>query len=357
MDHFADADLALACPVRRAPRYPHDLNELLREAPSAPWLYTGALENHPEIVDRLAAKRPLWGNDAKTLRTIRDPIQLASALQRAGFLALRGAPSHEGLPTDGSWLVKRRRSAGGFHVRRWNGELRRERPETHYFQEYIEGIPCSAVFVAAAGKAALLGATRQLIGESWSGASGFQYAGSIGPLALETREEAELRRLGTTLSAEFGLRGLFGVDFVINAEGLWPIEVNPRYTASVEILERAMGLRAIQRHAAACRDLTLPKCDDLPRAGTRQHGKAILFAPSGAQLSAALSDRLLAWNRERSWPELADIPAAGSLLELGAPVATVFASGATDAETVAALRERTASLRRLLFPDCAGGIE
>ena len=55
---------------------------------------------------------------------------------------------------------------------------------------------------------------------------------------------AVLDKLGTVLAQAFRLVGLFGVDGVLDAERFWPVEVNPRYTASVEVLEGATGLPA-----------------------------------------------------------------------------------------------------------------
>ena len=39
----------------------------------------------------------------------------------------------------------------------------------------------------------------------------------------------------------FGLAGWFGVDFILRDGIPWPVEINPRYTASVEIHELASG--------------------------------------------------------------------------------------------------------------------
>ena len=72
----------------------------------------------------------------------------------------------------------------------------------------------------------------------------FAYCGSVGPLPLDCLLAPALRRLGHRLAAEGGLRGLFGIDGVLRDGAFWPVEVNPRYTASVEVLEYATGLRA-----------------------------------------------------------------------------------------------------------------
>ena len=52
------------------------------------------------------------------------------------------------------------------------------------------------MFVAAGGAAELLGGTRQLLGRDFSLERAFLYAGSIGPLALNSGEQARLKALG-----------------------------------------------------------------------------------------------------------------------------------------------------------------
>src|SRR5262245_55333161 len=59
IDRFADRDLAALGPAVKIVRYPTDFLSAIEAAPSAPWVYTGGLENHPRLVDRLARLRPL----------------------------------------------------------------------------------------------------------------------------------------------------------------------------------------------------------------------------------------------------------------------------------------------------------
>jgi predicted ATP-grasp superfamily ATP-dependent carboligase len=344
-DLFADADLAQIADARNAQHYPHDLPSLIAAAPPAPWMYTGAVENSPEIVANIAAGRELWGNDASRIARVRDPATLTAVLQRHGYAAPAIATSPAELACDGSWLVKRLRSAGGQHVQPWIGQAGFGDTAAHYWQERAAGAPCSAVFVAANRSSYLLGATRQLIGEPWTGTTGFRYAGSLGPLPTSHELEASLQNLGDILAEEFRLVGLFGVDFLLDGETVRPIEVNPRYTASIEVLERATGLCAIRWHALACRDGHLPRRGEIRLTADRLHGKAILFASEKLSVSRELSERLLRENASRQWPHVADIPVAGSCIERGWPVATVFGSGESEGALLAELQHRMSALR------------
>jgi predicted ATP-grasp superfamily ATP-dependent carboligase len=198
-----------------------------------------------------------------------------------------------------------------------------------YFQQQLEGQPYAAVFVADRRRAVLIGLTRQLIGEPSFHARPFHYCGSIGPLPIQRNLLTQLTRLGDTLTAEFGLLGLFGVDGMIIDGEFWVIEVNPRYTASVEILELGMELSVLSLHRDAC---TTGKLSSNPavcatRSG-KYIGKAILFAAETINvpdLSTVFAAPVRRSASRWSVPSIADIPQDGEQIPAGRPLCTVFA--------------------------------
>ena len=351
-DLFGDLDLQACCPSVRVSDYPHGLFDVLAAAPRGPWMYTGALENYPQLIEQMESVGPLWGNTAACLRRVRDPVAVFQALQRHGLAALPVAEDAENLPTDGSWLVKPRRSAGGNAIAPWRGGATAG-PHL-YFQQRIDGQPCSAVYAAAAGQAIFLGATRQLLGDSSPAGNDFRYAGSIGPLPLEPVLSVAFQSIGQALANEFPLSGLFGVDMVV-ADGIaWPVEVNPRYTASVEILERAGRQPLLACHALVCAGKLL---DAMPfgakTAGNPNvdmtWGKRILFARRNLEIGRkAVAHFLLAISATPD-PPLADIPPAGSQIARGHPILTLFACGKGPTEAQAGLDELAERIERLLY--------
>lgn len=218
----------------------------------------------------------------------------------------------------------------------------------------IPGTPCSAVYVASGGHARLLGVTEQLIGTAWSGAKPFAYAGSIGPCRLSAGERAQWDHMGLALAEEFDLTGLFGVDAIANQAGIWPIEVNPRYSASIEVLERSLGLKSIALHVAACRKGVLPANEYLDDAATWA-GKAILYAAADFTVTEELAANFAALRGDLSHPGLADIPRVGSNMLGGWPVCTVLVDASTRQETLARLQARGQQLRIMLAAAIAGG--
>jgi predicted ATP-grasp superfamily ATP-dependent carboligase len=249
------------------------------------------------------------------------------------------------------WLVKPVGGAGGAGVRfydRAEGPKPVRRPS--YYQAYVEGVPCAAVYIGNGRQTRLLGVTRQLVGEDWLHAKPFHYCGSLGPLRLAQPLRRALKRLGDVVAAGCLLCGLFGVDFILRDGVPWPVEVNPRYTASVELLEYAAGVPALALHRRAFD----PAAPDPPGPGASPgpwHGKAILFArqaltfPEDGPWLSALRNPPPLWEA----PGFADIPPAGQRIEAGRPVLTIFAQGESEAGCLARLREIAADLDCRLF--------
>jgi uncharacterized protein len=337
-DLFADADLERIAPVKKVPleNYPHGLLDALNDAPAGPVMYTGGLENWPNLLAKI--DRPLFGNTPEVVRTVRTPGRWTACLKshRLSCPAIAESPQRTG-----RWLLKAKRSAGGIGVHQY--ERQAFDPRTHFLQERIDGIACSANFLAREGRTIYLGATRQLIGTPWLHASGFQYAGSIGPF-FSPAVEPFWPEIGNALAWTFRLRGLFGVDAVMRDGAPWPVEVNPRYTASVEVVERIW------------RQAMLEPPDVAVRRGYPggQRGlfwaKGILFArktfvfPADGPWLDSLSDHV-----GLDEAEYADIPHAGDVIEQGRPVLTFFASAINLMECERKLQETAQALDRRLW--------
>lgn len=345
-DLFADADQPAAAHVVRASDYPRGLFRALAEAPPGPWLYTGGLENYPALIDRAAGRRPLLGNSGATLRRARDPMVLCQLLHDHGFRYPAIVPSNAPDECRRNCLFKPLRSSGGIGVARF-GTNRQIGIRQGYWQQYIEGTPCSAAFVAASGRSILLGTSRQLTGPTWCGAAEFAYSGSIGPAPISDEVARRLETLGNVLAAELCLHGLFGVDFIRSAGEIWTLEINPRYTASLEVLERAFDFSAVVLHVAACRYGRLPTSNIRAKEHTCA-GKAILYARRGSETGPAFLDRVHEWNAKSLLPRVADIPHLGQHVLQGHPVATVLAEGRDEQNVLGQLRRDVEVLAGLL---------
>lgn len=333
-DLFADTDLAARCPVVRIPpeRYPHAFLELLETAPRAPWLYTGGLENRPALVAKMARRAPLWGNDRHALQRVRDPFFVAALLEKHDLPVPRVRRLEDDARPTGEWLVKPLAGAGGVGIQRWHPNISMpQSPRRFYLQEFIEGEPCAAVFVTSPGRTQLLGVTQQLVGVSWLNAPEFSYCGSI---SFEPSPELarQVQRLGEALAHGCGLLGIFGIDFIVRDGVPFLIEVNPRYTASVEVIEHATGVAALALHQAAFAVGFEDRGSRIEDRGSV--GKAILFARETITFP-----REGPWHAHRDGlPDFADVPGGCEVIPAGRPIFTLLVRDESPKKCLSALR-------------------
>jgi len=102
------------------------------------------------------------------------------------------------------------------------------------------------------------------------------------------------------------------------------IEVNPRWSASMELVERAYNISVFGVHATACITGALPTFDLLRvRGSTPAIGKAVVFA----RLDVRVGDTSH-WLADSS---VRDVPRPGERILAGRPVCTIIAEGRDDA--------------------------
>ena len=329
VDLFADRDLAMVAPCAVCPLedYPDALPKLAKQFPPGPVMYTGGLENHPHVVAELAASRELWGTPASMLEIVRDPYWLFAVLESVGFIVPQVVPRGEPCPTTGRWLRKPIRSGGGLGIRfATPGEAT---SPNHIFQEFIDGVPMSAVY----GGTTLVGVSEQLVGEPWLHAAPFLYCGSI----RSANFPVEVNQLRVDVLIDFLFGHLWNLDFIVRDGRAVPVELNPRYSASVEVLEHNTHLSAFYipwRHSATAESI----------------GKAIYYAPRSLvfpEVGPWDADLVTPFDPWRL-PAFADIPAAGSVISAGQPVITLLVSGSSPVECRERLQSRARELDQLL---------
>lgn len=349
IDAFADLDnaatpaLALHGPGSGLGRTdPLGIARAARAVPGAWVAYVASFENHPDAVRLLARGRRLLGNPPSVLARARAPSVVWAVLREHGFAApdLRLRGGREAGRT--AWLAKPFASGGGHGITRWRHGDRLRR--THFLQQRITGQPGSLVFAADGRRAVPFAFSRQLVGEPEFGASGFGYCGNIlVPAKSPTFSKGDalfdtLCAIADTLTRELRLVGVNGIDFIAHNGTPFVTEVNPRYTASMELAERAFELSVFGAHLDAC-DGIAPRFDlDSARrdSAAEVFGKAVVFAKR-----TVLVGDSRAWLDDRT---VRDVPHPGERVPRGSPVCTIFARGANDAACHTALVRRARKL-------------
>jgi predicted ATP-grasp superfamily ATP-dependent carboligase len=356
-DLFADADLQAVCPVARIPddQYPCAIADFSEQFPPGPWMYTGGIENHLDVIRRVSEQRTLWGSPPEAVALARAPDCLRRLEMGMWSPGLK-FPGDK-LPPFEHWLLKPLAGAAGIGIRESFNSRPVRVPEGYYAQKYVSGLSCSALFVGHERGSVFLGATTQLVGAPWLNATGFLYAGSVGLLPISETYFQWFRGLGQDLACRLGLRGIYGVDCVLQPGQPYVIEINPRYTASVEVWEyaRRRSVLALHRRAfeikgdkAAEFKMQFLKISHRSR---KIIGKAILYARD-----SVIIPELTPWSKLKpvdpasfAMPRYADLPRLGDRIEKGHPVLTFFATGDTTRDCIANLEDRAREIEAWLY--------
>lgn len=307
------------------------LHRLAERDEAQGWIAGSGFEGRPDLLQRGAERLPLIGNDASTVRRVRDPETFFAALDdcRIAHPAVQYA-----WPSDaGGWLMKDAGGCGGWHVRRAADGPLAELPPGCYLQRERSGTPMSATFVADGRRATVLGCNEQLT--LAIGAAPWAYAGVIGPVPTSEAVAGQVHDAVHALVARFGVRGLCSLDFLLGNSGIDVLELNPRPSASLELHAQAVpGL--VRAHVRACERGELTPLS-VHTSGVLR-GNAIVFARTALELDARAAERLA------SEPDVHDLPQPHSRFARGDPVCSVGAHGSSAAALRAALAGRCETL-------------
>lgn len=319
IDLFNDRDLEEIADFRLSAQYPEDLPQLASNFPDVPYLYTGALENYPEVLAELSVNHPLIGNRPGTLEKIRNPFWLFDLLQSASLPSIN-LKIHDDCPTDlEKWLIKPFRSGHGMQIRNGSGTPA-QRDE--YYQELKHGLSVGAIFLADGQQCQLIGCHRQFTALHPNSSQSYHFCGAVAPLPLPDKTVKTITDIGELLTQESSLRGLFGCDFIVSENTPFLLEVNPRYTAATELWETVLNRSLIDDHIVACQQGVLPMKPTRRISGVSL--KLILYAPQETVVTNYFEECL----NQVEGARLADLPAPGNTVSTHDPVCTLLVVGA-----------------------------
>ncbi|MEJ0092642.1 MAG: ATP-grasp domain-containing protein [Methylocella sp.] len=214
------------------------------EAPAG-LVYGAGFEDRIELLESLAQRWTVFGNQPDAVRRVKNPIELAR------LCAVLGIPHPNisvTMPQNAeNWLVKSVGGAGGSHVA--PAAAWRAGDESVYFQRIAPGDPVSLLLLADGTEADVLGVSRQ-----WPAPAPdepFRFGGSLRPARLSPKMEVLLTKAAKAVAGAASLRGLNSIDFLVDGADFTLIEINPRPGATLDIFEDREG-RLFQAHLDAC---------------------------------------------------------------------------------------------------------
>lgn len=307
-------------------------------------LLAGGMENLPKVVEQLSDACQLLGPTSTQLSVLRDRGFWQSAAEQCGIRFPKTKQQLNATDLPQNWLWKPASSGGGIYICQASehfiapSAIGDVKGQLGYFQRIISGDSIGVTCILHSAKAdptcAIVGATLGLSASEWMGPSQFIYRGSVGPIGLSQQHLDQITELGNCFGRSTGLVGMIQFDFLRDeADQLWLLECNPRWTAGMEILFRA-GMNPIEQHLAT---FGVPVRNQPVHEYSLQPwvGKAIVYAEQAGVISEAHVDELL---RLAAQGSVADVPVPGTVYEAGQPLFTLIEQLPRDGKSELELR-------------------
>lgn len=255
-----------------------------------------------ECLYPLLAKLPphisYTGSSLATIEQLSTPTKWIALLENLG-LPYPPTRFTNDQPFSGKWLAKSAGAWGGSHIIAIDSSTQNN---DVYFQQQIEGISASVLFLANGNDFRVLLFNRQFPVNPAIADFSLQAIGN--GLLLNEQQQNIIHDALQRLTSHLGLSGLMSLDFMVDAAGdIFLLEINPRPTASCQLLAKDSPIITWQLIGSA---------GQLPKISTQTVScKRLLwfcFAPHKITIPV-----------EFDWPDYCfDRPAAGSIIESGA---------------------------------------
>ena len=83
----------------------------------------------------------------------------------------------------------------------------------------------------------------------------FVFCGLDGPIELNDSVDEEVTRISKLIVQKFKLRGFNGIDFLVSDKAVHFLDLNPRITASFEVLQESHSFCFFEKHVHLTRDI------------------------------------------------------------------------------------------------------
>jgi len=274
-------------------------------------IYGSGFESQPALLARLSDGRHLLGNSPEVLAQTGDPARFFPLLRQLGIPHPEVRFSQP--PQPRGWLAKQAGACGGGHI------LPASLSGDHsgrYFQRHINGQAGSLLFLANGREICPVGFNLPLPAPP-EAPNAWAYSGAARLADGLPSQGDELLVAARRLTQALGLRGINGIDFMLDQRGWKLLELNPRPAATLELWDVAPMPSLLRLHVQACLGRLPNSLPSLPGS----LAMAVVYAGERITIPAAFV-----------WPDwCSDLPAAGSLIAACEPICTVRAAGENNA--------------------------
>ena len=218
---------------------------------------------------------------------------------------------------DIQFILKPLQGSGGYDINLIDNEKELQFNDGEFIlQEYIPGISLSSSLLASKNDAKTIINTRLLTQHDFEKNNSFIYVGNILPLTNESvmadvrdidEINSEMEIASEKLAQKFNLIGSNGVDYILNENGLYVIEINPRIQGTFECVEKSLGINMLDAHIKACQGEII----EIPKPKYYSY-KKIIYSPNRNKFEKIDLNNIY------------DLPHIGSITEKSEPLLTII---------------------------------
>ena len=199
---------------------------------------------------------PLHASCLSVFKYLENPVSFFEALNllEIPFPQVNlSADSFEDLGPD--WILKDLSSSGGLGIKKKSG---RKSKSSEYFQKQLPGTAVSLSFFADGQNVVPLGYSKPVTTKQSN--LPFVFCGLDGPIELIDSVAQEALKISKLIVHKFKLRGFNGIDFLVSDKSVYFLDLNPRITASFEILQESHSFCFFEKHIHLTRDILGNTC-------------------------------------------------------------------------------------------------
>ena len=216
------------------------------------------------------------------------------------------------------YILKPLKGSGGYNINLLNNDsyLQLNGNENFILQEYISGINLSSSILGTKDTKKTIMNSRLLTENDFKNNNRFIYIGNILPLTNESilRKVKDINKINNDLietsqklAYEFDLIGSNGIDYILNENGLYVIEINPRIQGTFECIEKSLQINMLDAHIKSC----LNEEYEIPKAKYYTY-KKIIYSPLRTKYSKIDLNNIY------------DLPHIGTITEKSEPLLTII---------------------------------
>ena len=263
-------------------------------------LYGSGFEAHITSLMFLERHFTVIGNSSQQLLELQNKPAFFKTLERNSLPFPKVSFDHH--PKNPVGLLKPFTGYGGMDVIFDDAKISPDKP--YYWQEYIDGEPCSVTFIANGQQHLIVGFNQQRFRQL--GDQPFIFSGLIAQIDLSIEIQNRLAQYIDTLLNCYQLVGICSLDFMIQNQQIYLLEINSRIPASAQLYDSSL----IIDHLSACLKGVLP-----------QH---VTASPKKA-LHIVYAETQLQIPNDVLWPEwVSDRPPAGRCISQNQPICSII---------------------------------